>query len=385
MGRRYPETPLLLADSGNFSDNPTAQGEARSRTLLAAMGRLGYAAANVAERDLKAGYDLLAERAAEASFPLISANIVRRDTGAPVFPPHVLGRAVSADGRHEVRVGLIGVTRYNPIFRRPGPEGADLAILHPLEPVRDAVEALRAQGAEVIVLLAALHRDDARGILAEVPGIDFVVGSYGGFVGTEEDANSGGWLLYSGNQGKRLGETRVFLRREGAAGQPIHRLHYLTTAYPDEPGMKEFLVEAATALSEGAAAPQDSDRGYVGPRPCRSCHAAAHAQWASTPHAVAWETLKREGEHEKAACLACHTTAAGQPGGFESQEATPEMASVGCEACHGPGHAHAAAPAPGYGPVELATCTACHDVENSPDFDYYAYRARIVHRGRAPR
>jgi hypothetical protein len=226
-------------------------------------------------------------------------------------------------------------------------------------------------------------------MLAELPGVDYVVGSYGGFFGTLEDAASGAWLLYSGNQGKRLGESRIFLGAEGSRGEPIHRLHYLIATYPDDPEMLEFLTEAAAQAArdraEAATAKRAAVPSYVGAAACRSCHAEAHEQWASTPHAGAFAALEREGNQAKPDCVACHVTGAGAPGGFSDRQATPGLAAVSCEACHGPGGAHAVAPAKGYGPVGLATCTTCHDLENSPEFDYYSYRDRIVHRGGAAR
>ena len=58
------------------------------------------------------------------------------------------------------------------------------------------------------------------------------------------------------------------------------------------------------------------------------------------------------------------------------------LAHVGCEACHGPGRAHAAAPTqvhPTRSPA-LETCTSCHDgVRDEGRFDPAAYLARVGH------
>ena len=47
--KNLPEAAVLLADAGNFSDNPTAAGDAKTRALLEGMTRLGYQVANVGE------------------------------------------------------------------------------------------------------------------------------------------------------------------------------------------------------------------------------------------------------------------------------------------------------------------------------------------------
>jgi hypothetical protein len=112
----------------------------------------------------------------------------------------------------------------------------------------------------------------------------------------------------------------------------------------------------------------------VGQAVCGSCHGEAHAQWTTTAHARAFDTLKSEGHQEESECLVCHLPAAA------SGEESSEPKGVGCEACHGPGGVHVLSPRAGYGAVQLSTCTGCHDRENSPEFDYYTYRERIVHR-----
>jgi hypothetical protein len=276
------------------------------------------------------------------------------------------------------------VVRFNPIFRKPGPDGADLAIVHPNEPVKAAVTALREQGVDYVVLLAALHRDDAARIVGEVPGIDFVVGSYGGhFTGGEDRVDGGTWLLYSGNQGKRFGETRVY-EDDGKVSQ-LTRLHFLNRIYPVDPAMMEFVntvpleaddVALAAVTSKGQ---QTDDGPYLGIKVCQSCHGAEYEEWSGTAHAQAYATLEKGEGSGLPQCQICHTTAAGLPGGFVSRDATPTLAAVGCESCHGPGRRHVEDTTRPFGKVGLSSCTVCHDPANSPKFDYYSYVTRVNH------
>ncbi len=50
---------MVLLDSGNFSDNPTAEGDHNTTALLGAMNTLGYEVVNLGERDIRMGYDEL--------------------------------------------------------------------------------------------------------------------------------------------------------------------------------------------------------------------------------------------------------------------------------------------------------------------------------------
>jgi len=114
-----------------------------------------------------------------------------------------------------------------------------------------------------------------------------------------------------------------------------------------------------------AAAPPPS------PRP----HACAHA------HA----TLENSTRAVDESCLACHVTGFRTEGGFIDVAATPDLVHVGCESCHGGARDHLRNNLARYGKVEIDTCLSCHDVANSPDFDYYTYLPRVTHGGRASR
>ncbi|MFP6655708.1 MAG: multiheme c-type cytochrome, partial [Myxococcota bacterium] len=82
---------------------------------------------------------------------------------------------------------------------------------------------------------------------------------------------------------------------------------------------------------------------HVGSEACQSCHQAEFTTWQTSPHGHAVETLKKAGKSADVACLTCHTTAFGKPGGFPPAAKVgdhKDLARVGCESCHGPGGDH---------------------------------------------
>lgn len=149
------------------------------------------------------------------------------------------------------------------------------------------------------------------------------------------------------------------------------------------PGMATALADVHTELLQ--------EPEYEGSRSgCMRCHLREYRSWSDTPHANAIETLPEE-ERSNPECLECHTTGYGEPSGFQSVEETPELAHVGCEACHGPGSIYKdreimedleASLANGLVVPDEQTCRDCHN-EESPTFpgtfDYEEMRERGVH------
>jgi len=127
-----------------------------------------------------------------------------------------------------------------------------------------------------------------------------------------------------------------------------------------------------------------TDLAYVGSEACRSCHAKEFETWQGSSHARALASLEARKKADDPACLACHTTAFGLPGGFAegaNAAAEPDLARVGCESCHGPGEAHVAEGAKRLGTiislgdkcdscVILQICGTCHDDGNDPGFAF---------------
>lgn len=251
LQENYAGSGQLLMDCGNFSDNPTPEGDVKTRALVEAMSRMGYRAANVGERDLVLGYDELRKRTEPATFPLISTNIVREDTGDPVFDPYVILSATRPDGE-TVRIGVMGVVRFSPLFLKAGPEGSNLVTAPAAEMVSRYVDEVR-QRSDLVILLAALHKDDAHAIAREVAGLDVILGTYGGIYSRADDREGDTEIFYTGNQGKRIAETRLFLDDDHRIRSTTSFQYHLTPNYPDDPEMRAFVDEVNARMNDEAS------------------------------------------------------------------------------------------------------------------------------------
>ena len=73
-------------------------------------------------------------------------------------------------------------------------------------------------------------------------------------------------------------------------------------------------------------------------------------------------------------------------------KSTPQLVNVGCESCHGPGSKHIQAElgnneaeqnrmheAMLVGPNVKQLCFTCHDLDNSPNFEFEEYYEKIDH------
>jgi len=237
----YPATPFVLFDSGNFSDNPTEMGDLRTATLLQSMKRLGYSAINIGERDLTLGYDDFVKRTEGLGMNFISTNIVKQGTKEPAFTPYTI---VKVTGTHKkpVRVGVLGVDRFNPVWQKAGPNETNLGLAAPADMIATYLPKVRAE-ADVVVLLVSLSKEDAHELAKRFPELDLILGSYGGVFNTVEEKEGPVRIYYTGNQGKRIGESRVTLDAKGRVLDITSYMHFLTVRYPTDKAMDDSIAD----------------------------------------------------------------------------------------------------------------------------------------------
>ena len=112
---------------------------------------------------------------------------------------------------------------------------------------------------------------------------------------------------------------------------------------------------------------------YAGAQGCLECHESVHAVEMQTQHAEAFQALKRAHQENNSSCLPCHTVGYGLPTGFVNEIATPQLAGVQCENCHGPAGNHAANPndltARPRMDIAAQVCGGCHSGSHNPTFE----------------
>jgi len=430
FSKTYPATPILFVDAGDFTGDPTPQGRMQTDALIDGMNAMAYKVSNLSLRDLADGYETFLERQKRARFEFVSANIVWQSTGEPIAPPTTVVKAALRDGARtkEVRIGFIGLTRHDPAFHKEAPGGRSIVTIDPLVAVEKRVPALK-QKADLIVALVAMDLDQARLLPKKARDIDLVLGgdSTPGKTAVQtrtddfpEDTQFGRTrLFYAGDQGKILGEVRLFFDNKKTITSTQRSLIGLTREWPDDPALARIQETVKVAINEynktqtqgespfapaapaatpttGAPAPMSpaprTSAGpisvaaalaqpltYTGSDRCAPCHEQAFAIWAKSGHAHAFQTLIDNKQEYNPKCLGCHTIGYNMTHGYISPIATPLLVNVGCESCHGPSSRHPDQFLQGFGRTNTEFCVSCHSSENSPDFKPAEYIPKVRH------
>ena len=410
----------ILVEGGDLVEWTGFQARLKTEVAGRAMRLLGYQALVPGENEIGRPGDRSIHHFDPKSVPIVCANFTcspppassasgRDGRKVPPFSvrPYVLLKTRS--GLKVAVVGLIGrsvgrafqeedfrraVSDPVEALRRILPQvrpKCDLAVVVYHGPVAEA-EKLAIKGVDLVL---AAHRSTREVLFPEKPAneIEAPVRSANGavIIGAETHEN---WSL---------GRVDLDLDSHGRIALARHKLIYLDRHYPEAPAMLAVYedynrkVEAAVLSAAGEfrskAEAMLAGRGlnlvemrkrlrkspFATAERCKTCHTQIHESWSKTRHAHAMATLERTHQDYDPECITCHATGVLARNGFTNRRDTPDLANVQCEACHGPGLAHAESPAKGYGKVEEQTCRSCHTDERTPEFDFETAREKIKH------
>jgi len=164
---------FLLLDTGDVLPlmTPGMPEEAMKRDAIIsfkAMSSMLYDAMCVGETDLLLGEQFLSEQQKEnISFPLISANIVDKNTGAPFYQPYIIKTM-----KNGLRVGIVGLINERYILNSD-----NLTILPNKEVAREIIPKIKAES-DIIVVLGHIGLPYAINLAESMDGIDIILSGH---------------------------------------------------------------------------------------------------------------------------------------------------------------------------------------------------------------
>ncbi|WP_246146144.1 multiheme c-type cytochrome [Rubripirellula lacrimiformis] len=384
--------PLLPMDAGNQVRRYGRQAAIKLQQSVRALNEMGYEAVGFGPDDVRLGVGDLLVLAAEQEI-FVSANVVLFD---PEYVPKT--KLIEKNG------WKIGVTSILDPESLEVPPDDSLLVNDPEKSAKEAASELAGKSPDFSVLLYFGKEESAKELVRKVGGFDLIVvaGGYGEPTYQAESIDgSKTRIIVTGDKGMYAGLIGLY------ADKPMKYARVpLTHEFGDAPEMRAVMKDYQDQLRDlglgelGLLPPikHSSNQQFVGSEACGKCHTTAYEIWESSAHAEATEHLVHPpaersdiSRHFDPECISCHVTGWNPQeyypyeSGYLSLAQTPHLTGNGCENCHGPGAAHAAAEADGSTaaatlrdelrrsmqlPLEKARekCMSCHDLDNSPDF-----------------
>ncbi len=330
-------------------------------------------------------------------------------------------RVVEAGGKKIAITGLLGLEAKKIVKsgRSEDQVSETLTLSKIGEALSRTVPKMRAEKPDYMVLLCHATLKETRKVVELFPhDFDVVVTAGGAGEPTlEPDVVKGSkaQIIQVGTKGMYVGAVGFFDDKE----RPVRygRLT-LDKEFDDSSEVMEIFADYQKILEiqgmDGLdVKPQPHPRGtqFVGHEKCGECHTEAYEVFESSPHFHATESLVKPpnsrgaiARHFDPECLSCHVT------GWNPQDYFPyktgylsisetHLHTNGCENCHGPGSEHVAIEE---GDINVTDkrrdevrasmrqtleqaknggCYKCHDIDNSPEFDFDEYWPQIEHKG----
>ena len=391
--------PLAPIDVGNQVRRFGRQAEIQFSISAEALKKMGYQAVGLGPDDLRLSAGTVAAAAQENDI-FVSANA----SVLGLTPTH---RIFEAGGMKIGITSIIGPDLQkevnNPEIEFQPASAALKKVLPDLEPC------------DFQILLAQSSVETAQELAKAFKQFNVVVTSGGA------DEPPGRLMTAEGSKTPlvEVGHKGMYCVVLGLYDDARHPIRYqrvaLDSRYPNTSEMKQLMRQYQEHLKdvgwEGLELrptphPRAATLGkFVGAANCKECHPTAWAKWHTTKHSHATESLTKLDPPRQydAECVSCHTTGwnpqeyFSYQTGFDGLKTTPHMVGNGCENCHGPGGNHVAAEKGKnrkkredlraamrltQAAAQDSICGKCHDLDNSPHFDFAKYWPLVEHKGK---
>ncbi len=170
LKREEAKNPHSIVTFGGALVGPAAlASRAKNAPMIDLANAAGIDVAVFGQPDFAQGTEALRQHIAESKFHWLDSNVVDADGKTPLGLRKIAFRIV--EDEMDIKVDFLGL-----VAPDAAPAMPRIKFLPVIEAAREAVTALKAEGAHMIVALTSQPADDDRALIAAVPEIDMVLG-----------------------------------------------------------------------------------------------------------------------------------------------------------------------------------------------------------------
>jgi Cytochrome c554 and c-prime len=415
-------------DLGGQAKRFGKQAEMKFEFALRGLIEMGYQAVGFGPQDLTMDVLTLAINLPADKNPLVSANVGLVDFDSGFTKRY---KIIEAGG---MKIGVTSVLGKKQLAALKN--SSDVKLVEPYQAIPEVLPKLLDAHCDHLVLLSYADPAETKDLAQRFKEFDFVVTANGAEVPPNEPRTITGTKSQLIECGEKAEYVIVIGLYKGGDTPWRYQRVPLDKRYKEAPEMQKLLVdyqhELETLGLEGLGVKSSTNmtgRKFAGSKVCGDCHTQAMAVFEKTPHAHATETLEnlKPPRHFDPECLSCHVTG-WEPQkffpyttGYLNLKDTPDLVGNGCENCHGPAAEHVAVE---QGDVKATDkeredlraalrlkvvenegnkngpsvngklgekqkegkvtqmCMECHDLDNSPAFDFQQYWPKVKHHGK---
>jgi hypothetical protein len=415
--------PVVAVDGGSQEKDTGVQAEKKMDFAYHALISMGYDVIGLGGNDLNFELmSILINYVDEKTTPMVSANV-----GIGAFDSGMQRRFKIIE-KNGIKIGVTTALGAKEVAAFS--KSSDYQVKDPQQAIPEFLADLRKANCDHLVLLVNGKPDEAKDLARRFnKEFDWVLMTHGAEEPPKDPAKIDGTpanIVEVGHKG--MYAVVVGFYKKGSPSFRYQRVP-LDHRFEDSPEITKLQVQYQQNLKNLGlaglglkAVPHPTGRKFAGSKTCEDCHTKAAAVFKETPHARATETLLTRTTPPRIydpECLSCHVTG-WEPQkqipfetGYLSMEKTPNLVGNGCENCHGPAAKHAAVEngevqvndteraqlrealrlkiLPNEGNKKdqvydkgkvVQMCMQCHDLDNSPDFDFQMYWPKVKHSGK---
>jgi hypothetical protein len=166
---------LLLLDAGDllfriadYKGRSDISYELQGKRLIESYNAMGWSALGLGETEFALGLDYLRELEEMANFPFLSANILDKEEGKPLFRPYTI---INLSG---FRVGVTAVIGGDASFSKKREESLGIYVEDEVSALRDVTKTLKKK-TDFIIVLAHTGFAEAETLAKKVDGINLII------------------------------------------------------------------------------------------------------------------------------------------------------------------------------------------------------------------